>query len=54
MFANDLQVGMAVANMPSYAKHVGGASAFDFDQRLRRTPHFNNSAIIEDETIAVA
>jgi hypothetical protein len=53
MISNDLQVGMAVADMPGETKHVGGTPTFNFDQRLKRPSHFNNGAVIEHETIAI-
>jgi hypothetical protein len=51
---NDLQVGVAVADMPSEAKHVSGAPAFNFYQRLRRPSHFNYATVVEHETITIA
>src|SRR5690349_5890189 len=51
---NDLQIGMAIADMPSNPKHVGGAPASNFDQRLRGSSHFNNGAVVEHESIAIA
>jgi hypothetical protein len=51
---NNLQVGMSVPDMPSDPEHVGGAPTRNFNQRLRRASDFNNAAIVEHESIAVA
>src|SRR6201999_4678682 len=52
--ADDLDIGVAVAEMPGEPDGIERAARADLNQGLRRAIHQNDRAIIEQESIALA
>jgi hypothetical protein len=51
--AYKLQIGVAVTNMPGETQRINRALARNLDQQPRRTLDLDNSAIVEQRTIAI-